>query len=171
MAQFWINLSAMKKYLYIALLLLGSGLKAQDKPLPAGTATVQPAAVPYPNAPEITFTEMDHDFGTLKKGASVTYRFEYKNTGKEDLIISNCRAGCECTTVKCAKTAVKPGGTGFIEAHYDSMRVGKFGKEIMVYSNARKPVVFLIIRGVIEDPNAPAKTEEKIQAPTKKKTE
>ena len=161
---------AMKLYAYIMLFLIGSKALAQDtksKPASVGTATAQPAVIPYPNAPEITFTETEHDFGTVKKGQPVTYKFQYKNTGKEKLIISSCKAGCECTKVSCSKEAIKPGKTGFIIAHYDSTRVGKFGKEIMVYSNARKPVVFLIIKGVIEDPVVPANE----QSPAEKHTE
>ncbi|TAL61762.1 MAG: DUF1573 domain-containing protein [Bacteroidetes bacterium] len=162
----------MKRYLFIALWLVGSVVMAQDKkPLPAGTTTVQSVPLPYPNAPEITFTKSEHDFGTLKKGQSVTCKFEYKNTGKEDLIISNCRAGCECTTAKCVKDPVKPGKTGFIEVHYDSTRVGKFGKEVMVHSNARKPLVFLLIKGIIEDSDVSVKNEDALKTPVEKKTE
>lgn len=163
---------AMKKYICIALLFAGCVASAQDtKTQPAGTATVQPASIPYPNAPEITFVKTEHDFGTLKKGQPATYKFEYKNTGKEDLVISTCKPGCECTTVKCAKDPVKPGKTGFVEVHYDSTRVGKFGKEILIHSNARKPVVFLIIRGNIELPEEAGKSDEKMQSPVEKKIE
>lgn len=173
MAQFWINIAEMKKILYIhipLLLIWISFVKAQDgKPQPVGTGTVQ--AIPYPNAPEITFEKSEHDFGTLKKGQPVTYKFKFTNTGKEDLIISNCRAGCDCTTAKCSKDPIKPGKSSYIEVHYDSTRVGKFGKEVMIYSNARKPVVFLVIRGNIEDPNVPAIKEEPAKTPVPNKSE
>jgi hypothetical protein len=165
MAQFWINIKPMKKYIYIVLILSGTTLAAQDnKPKAASTATVQPAEIPYPNAPEITFTETEHNFGSLKRGQPVMHKFEYKNTGKEDLIINTCKAGCDCTTAKCTKEPVRPGKTGFIEVHYDSTRVGKFGKEVIVHSNARKPVVILIIRGNVENPEVPVNNE----APTTK---
>ena len=139
---------------------------AQNAPPVAGTASVQP----YPNMPEMTFTASEHDFGTLKKGQPMTWKFEFKNTGKEDLIISNCRGGCECTKAKCSLDPAKPGKTGFIEVHYDSTRIGKFGKEVLVHSNSRKPVMFLVIRGNVEDPAA-LKVEEPVKVPVEKKTE
>lgn len=156
----------MKRCVIVALCLSGSVGIAQT----AGTATVQPAQ-PYPNMPEIVFVTSEHDFGMLKKGQPVTYKFEFKNTGKEDLVISNCRAGCECTRAKCSTDPIKPGKTSFIEVHYDSARIGKFGKEVMVHSNARKPVMFLMIRGNIVDTDAPIKAEEPVKVPVEKKTE
>lgn len=161
----------MKKLIYLVMMFGASMAQAQDKqPQPAATATVQSAQVPYPNAPEITFSETEHSFGITKKGQPVVYKFEFKNTGKEDLVISNCRAGCECTKAQCAKDPVKPGKTGFIEVHYDSTRIGKFGKEVMVYSNARKAVVFLVIRGEIEDAQVPV-NKENVKSPADNKIE
>lgn len=134
------------------------------------------AAATNPKAPEITFEKTTHDFGTLKKGSPVVYKFKYKNTGKEPLIIFDCKAGCGCTTPRCSKEPLKPGKTGYIEVHYDSMRVGHFGKEIMVTSNAKNGVVALVIKGVIQGDTegtdgAPAKKEEPPKSPVENKKE
>ncbi len=161
----------MKKNVFIALCLTGSVALAQEgKSGTAGTGAVA-ASQPYPNAPEITFTKSEHDFGTVKKGEPMRYKFQFKNTGKEDLLISNCRGGCECTQAKCPKEPIKPGKTDFIEVNYDSTRVGKFGKEVMVHSNARKPVIFLLIRGNVEDPGETTSREAPVKTPIEKSTE
>lgn len=157
----------MRKYVVIALCLTGYSLMAQT----AGSTTVQSAPPANPNQAEITFVKSEHDFGTVKRGQPMTHKFEYKNTGKEDLIIQKCNAGCECTKAKCSLEPLKPGKTAFIEVHYDSTRIGKFGKEVMIHSNARKPVVFLVIRGNVEDPNVAVKVEEPVKVPVEKKTE
>lgn len=141
----------------------------------AGTTTVDARSAANPNAPEITFTETTHDFGKMKKGSPVSCKFIYKNTGKEPLIIYDCRVGCHCTTAKCSKEAVLPGNTGFIEVHYDSTRIGVFTKELLISSNAKTPVINLLIKGTIEDEDAgkaaPAKDEEMMKTQTKKKVE
>jgi hypothetical protein len=140
-------------------------------PIPASTITAT-----NPNAAEISFEKTTHDFGTLKKGSPVVYKFKYKNTGKEPLIIHNCRSGCGCTIPLCPKEPLKPGKTGYIEVHYDSMRVGHFTKEIMVFSNARNGVVTLIIKGVIQGDTegtdgTPIKKEESPKTPVENKKE
>lgn len=140
------------------------------------SATANTAVATNPKAPEITFEKTTHDFGTVKKGTPVVYKFKYKNTGKEPLIIFDCRAGCGCTTPKCSKEPLKPGKTGFIEVHYDSMRVGHFGKEIMIKSNAKNGVVTLVIKGVIQaetegSDGMPAKKEEHPLIPAQNKKE
>jgi hypothetical protein len=113
---------------------------------PAATATVSSASG---TAPIIEFESTVHEFGTLKKGSPITHNFKYTNTGKEPLILYHCKAGCGCTSTKCTKDPIRPGATGFIEVHYDSMRVGTFGKEVMVASNAKNGIVNLIIKGTV----------------------
>lgn len=135
------------KNLIIVLLLSSSFLMAQDKPAPAAVPSNTVAA--SPNAPVMEFEKTTHDFGTVKKGSPVTYKFMYKNTGKEPLLITQCKAGCGCTTPMCSKEPLKPGKTAFIEVHYDSMRVGVFTKEILVTSNARNGILTLVIKGNI----------------------
>lgn len=150
---------------------------AQEKPAPKPAPTPQPAATPSvsPTAPEITFEQTNHDFGTVKKGSPVVYQFKFKNTGKEPLIIYDCKAGCHCTTPMCPKDAIKPGKSGFIEVHYDSMRVGNFAKEVIINSNAKTPHISVVIRGIIDgeaegtDQKSPAKNEEKMKAPVQNK--
>jgi len=171
----------MKKITYI-FALMGSMAFAQEratiqlspKPAPQKAATIAPqtqsTAMVSPTAPEITFTETTHEFGTVKKGSPVMYKFQYKNTGKEPLIIFDCKAGCSCTTPKCSKEPLKPGKSDFIEVHYDSMKVGTFGKEISVTSNAKNAYVNLVIKGTIvgETEGTDMKKEEEIKSPSEK---
>lgn len=113
-------------------------------------ATQAAGAKANPNAPDITFQEISHDFGNLQKGADCFYEFKFKNTGKEPLILSNCQASCGCTTPLCPKEPIAPGGTGVIKVKYDSNRVGVFSKTVTVTSNAKIPSITLSIKGTIE---------------------
>ena len=157
----------MKQHLYIFFLLAGSAAMAQ----PADSRKA--GVVVNPNAAEITFTETVHDFGTLKKGSPMTCRFTYKNTGKEPLILSDCKKGCHCTTVTCSKEPLQPGSTGFFEAHYDSMLVGKFAKELLIISNAKTPIVSVLVKGNVIDPESaealPVKKDDNMKPATEKK--
>ena len=111
-----------------------------------------PDAKPNPNAPEIIFTETSHDFATLQKGDDCSYEFNFKNTGKEPLILANCQASCGCTTPSCPKEPIAPGASGIVKVKYDSNRVGVFTKTVTVTSNAKNSPVVLSIKGKIEGP-------------------
>jgi hypothetical protein len=80
-----------------------------------------------PNATSIAFEKTIHDFGTLKEGASVSYTFEFKNTGNKPLLISNAKGSCGCTVPRWPKEAIAPGASGEIEVTFNSR--GKHGKQ------------------------------------------
>lgn len=109
----------------------------------AGLAVAQPAATtttsstPNPNAPEITFKKDSHDFGTVKNGADISYEFEFTNTGKEPLIISDVQRQCGCTTPSYSKEPIAPGKTGKVKVSYDTKRTGSVTKNVTVISNAK----------------------------------
>ena len=137
---------------------------------PVTTTTTTAANNVSPNAPVIEFEKTTHDFGTMKKGSLVMYKFKYKNAGKEPLLIYNCKAGCGCTKTECSKEPLKPGKSDYIEVHYDSMRVGTFAKEIMIASNSKTGVLHLIIKGNIvgETEGSDLKKEEEQAVPAGK---
>jgi hypothetical protein len=99
----------------------------------------------------IEFKKTTHDFGEFKEDAGVQrYRFELKNIGDSDLIVTNAQASCGCTTPSWSKEPIKPGKTGFVEAGYDprGRGTGPFSKTITVMTNSKKtPVVTLTIKG------------------------
>ncbi len=107
---------------------------------------------PNPNAPEIIFEEITHDFGTRQKGDDCTYDFKFKNTGKEPLILANCQSSCGCTTPVCPKEPIAPGSTGSIKVKYDSNKVGVISRTVTVTSNAKNSPVTLSIKGNIQGP-------------------
>lgn len=106
----------------------------------ACVAIAQPAttsSTPNPNAAEITFKKDSHDFGTVKNGADISYEYEFTNTGKEPLIISEVQRQCGCTTPSYSKEPIPPGKTGKIKVSYDTKRTGSATKNVTVLSNAK----------------------------------
>lgn len=103
-----------------------------------------------PNAPVFQWAEETHDFGTIPQGKPVTWRFEFSNTGKEPLIISNVQKTCGCTVTDWTKEPIMPGGKGFVSAEYNAAKEGGFTKAITVQSNAKTPNYKLYFKGTVE---------------------
>lgn len=109
--------------------------------------------------PQIKFDNTTYEFGSIKEeGGKVTGRFEFTNVGNQDLMLVKVQPGCGCTAANYTRTAVPPGGKGFIDATYDPYnRPGSFHKNIKVYTN--EPVdsaktggapLLLFIKGNVE---------------------
>ena len=75
---------------------------------------------PNPNAPVMTFTESEFDFGDIQPGAVVKHTFSFTNTGKTPLLIENATASCGCTTPNWTKDPIAPGASGTIDVQFDS---------------------------------------------------
>jgi len=98
---------------------------------------------------EMTFKYTDHNFGTMTSGSDISYEFEFVNTGKNPLIISNVSTSCGCTTPSYNREPVQSKERGKILVKYDSSRIGSFSKTITVYSNAENSPVVLSIKGTV----------------------
>lgn len=112
----------------------------------------------------LNFSKTNHDFGQVKEGVQATHDFEFTNSGKSPLIISNVSASCGCTTPFWTKEPVLPGKKGKITASYNSTgRPGMFNKSITVLSNAEPASQVLTIQGsVISKDQLPAPTAEEL---------
>lgn len=103
------------------------------------------------DGPKISFTEQEHNYGTLQKGGDGNCEFTFTNEGNEPLILSNVKASCGCTTPSWTKEPIMPGKSGSIKVRYNTNNVGGFTKTITVTSNAiNSPRVVLKIKGKVE---------------------
>lgn len=100
---------------------------------------------------EIKFVTEEIDYGTIVAGADGKRVFEFTNTGKAPLVISNVSSSCGCTVPSWTKDPVAPGAKGTIEVVYDTKRVGPIRKSITVVSNAKdNEQKTLRIKGTVE---------------------
>ncbi|MFD1294310.1 DUF1573 domain-containing protein [Lutibacter holmesii] len=98
----------------------------------------------------IEFDQKEYDFGTITEGEKVQGAFKVTNAGKVDLIITNVKPSCGCTTPEWTKEAIAPGATGEIKFEFNSAnRVGKQNKSITVKSNAEKITEVIRIKGTV----------------------
>ena len=101
---------------------------------------------------EFKFNEEKHDFGKIPQGTPVTTVFEFTNTGKEPLIITDVRPTCGCTIADYTKTPVLKNAKGVIKITYNAMALAPFNKTIIVTSNAKTPTKYLVIMGEVIAP-------------------
>jgi len=110
-----------------------------------------PDSTDVANAPVISFTEDTYDFAKIKEGEKVKHTFEFTNTGKSPLILSDVQAGCGCTTPKFDKKPVNPGEKGTIEIGFNSSgQKGVQHKIITVFSNAQPGQTMLHLKGEVQ---------------------
>jgi len=137
---------------FIFMVLAVFTLQAQD---------VQPAVPADPNAPEISFDKIVHDFGTVVQGSEATCEFKFTNTGKEPLILQKPVSSCGCTVPTWPQEPVLPGKGDVIKVTYSTHNVGPINKTITVTSNAKTARVVLSIKG-----NVTAKPADKVPEKT-----
>ena len=105
-----------------------------------------------PKVPQIKFTSLVHDYGTIYKNGDGVCYFEFTNTGKADLQLSNVSSSCGCTVPEWPKEPVTPGKTAKIKVSYNTSRVGGINKNVYVDSNAGERITLTIKGNVIEQP-------------------
>jgi len=128
------------KKLFLSLVAAGLLLSACNQSKTGNTAATTDSAAATTanaaNAPVMKFEKESHDFGKIKTGDKVNYDFQFTNTGKSPLIISEAHATCGCTIPEWPKAPVKPGDSGIIKVTFNS--AGKSGlqdKQITVTAN------------------------------------
>lgn len=119
----------------------------------------QPAKNKKVKEPEITFESLVHDYGNIQQGDNGTCEFVFKNTGKADLLLTNCRASCGCTVPTWPKDPIAPGKKAVITVKYNTNRIGAINKSITVESNAVNNRVILNIKGNVSAKPAEAAPE------------
>lgn len=124
--------------------------KPATPPAPASTTSA-----PAPQAdPGYKFDKIDHDYGTIKKGAEPYCEFRLTNTGKAPLIIASAVGSCGCTVPEYPKEPIAPGQTVVIKVRYDTQRIGHFEKQVTVNFNGQSTPAVLKIHGTVEAPPA-----------------
>jgi plastocyanin len=114
------------------------------------------------NAPAMKFETETHDFGKIKQGDKITYEFNYTNTGKSPLIISDAYATCGCTTPEFDKAPIQPGASSKIKVTFNS--AGKSGlqdKLVTVVANTVPAENRVHLTGEVKADEKPVSAAEK----------
>ena len=107
---------------------------------------------------EFDFAIDEYNFGTIIQGEKVSYSFKFKNTGENDLIITNAKGSCGCTVPNYSEEPVAPGAEGVIDVVFDSTgKGGKQRKTVTLTANTVPTKMNLIIKGEVITPETEAK--------------
>ena len=97
--------------------------------------------------PIITFEKMEHDFGRILEGETVSYEFTFTNTGKADLIVADVTTSCGCAVPSYSKIPIRSGNKGTIKVSFNSQgRRGLQTKSIVVVANPQPNTEVLRIK-------------------------
>ncbi|MBN9283117.1 MULTISPECIES: DUF1573 domain-containing protein [Flavobacterium] len=89
------------------------------------------------------------ELGEIPQGKPVKIDFEFKNTGKTAVIITNVKASCGCTATDYTKSPVAPNETAKITATFNAAAKGVFTKTVTVTTNAEEAPKVLVFKGTV----------------------
>lgn len=89
------------------------------------------------------------DLGEIPQNTPKSVDFEFKNTGKTAVIITNVKAACGCTATDYTKTPIQPGQTAKVTATYNAAAKGAFSKTVTVTTSADETPKVLSFKGTV----------------------
>jgi hypothetical protein len=89
------------------------------------------------------------DLGEIPQNKPKAVEFEFKNTGKTAVVITNVKASCGCTATDYTKTPIQPGETAKVTATYNAANKGAFSKTVTVTTNAEETPKVLSFKGTV----------------------
>jgi hypothetical protein len=116
--------------------------------------------VPVASGPATTikYDNDRHEFGIVNEGEVVKHAFKFTNTGKEPLLISNCKGSCGCTVPTWPHEPIPPGGTGEIKVEFNTKgKPGNQSKRITVTANTVPTETYIEVSGEVRGKEQPAK--------------
>lgn len=87
--------------------------------------------------PEISFSETEHDFGTIEQGENVEHTFQFTNTGKAPLVITNATSTCGCTVPTWTKEPIAPGESGEMLVKFNGTGQNQVTKTVTLTANTQ----------------------------------
>ncbi|MDR7371209.1 DUF1573 domain-containing protein [Flavobacterium aquidurense] len=89
------------------------------------------------------------DVGEIPQGTPKAIVYEFKNTGKTAIVITNVQGSCGCTATDYTKEPILPGKMGKITATYNAANKGAFTKTVTVTTNAETTPKILTLKGTV----------------------
>ncbi|TVR87534.1 MAG: DUF1573 domain-containing protein [Saprospirales bacterium] len=104
--------------------------------------------------PELTFDQEIIHFDTVKLGDVVERVFEFTNTGKSPLWISNARSTCGCTVPDFPKEPIAPGERGEILVRFNTADRPEYqDRPVTIYANTIPGRTVVRLQGYVLDPD------------------
>jgi len=98
----------------------------------------------------MSFSETEHDFGTINEGDVVEHTFTFTNTGKAPLVIVTAKGSCGCTVPEWTKEPVAPGATGSMLVKFNSNgKPNAQNKQVTITANTEGGKEILKIKAMV----------------------
>lgn len=133
------------KMIKISMLALTLGLMSFSAVAPLKNVVSKVAVT----ASQIVWKSESIDVGNIPQNTPKPIVFEFKNTGKTAVIITNVQGSCGCTATDYTKTPIAPGKTGIVTATYNAANAGAFTKTVSVTTNIETAPKVLTIKGTV----------------------
>ena len=94
-------------------------------------------------------TEVEHDFGSIRRGKTERFVFQFQNLLDEPIVLETVRTTCGCTAADWPEAPIEAGATGDVVIEFDANRDGVFRKKITVFFDKQKKAETLWISGEV----------------------
>lgn len=145
-----------KSFIWVVTVLLFASCQNSDKSLPTdlieNSTSIDSKGAPK-EAPLFKFEKMEYNFGKVTQGEKLTYTFNFTNSGKSDLLISQASGSCGCTVAEFPQEPIKAGGKGSIAVTLNTEgKKGPLDKTITIFANSYPSETVLHIKAMVELP-------------------
>lgn len=89
------------------------------------------------------------DVGEIPQGTPKAIVYEFKNTGKTAIVITNVKGSCGCTATDYTKEPILPGKSAKVTATYNAANKGAFTKTVTVTTSAEETPKTLTLKGTV----------------------
>lgn len=108
-----------------------------------------PLATLQAQEPDVEFSEVDHNMGTLVWHNPATAQFTVTNPTSKNMVITDVEPDCGCTLVTWTKEPIEPGKNGKIIVRYDAEQLGHFSKGLAVYIDQNQTPTYISVSGKV----------------------
>lgn len=89
------------------------------------------------------------DVGQIPQGTPKAIVYEFKNTGKTAVVITDVKGSCGCTATDYTKEPILPGKSAKVTATYNAANKGGFTKTVTVTTSAETAPKVLTLKGTV----------------------
>lgn len=135
------------KILKISMLALALGLMSFSAIAPIEALTSKSVTTLAESA--IVWKSESIDVGEIPQGTPKAIVYEFKNTGKTAVVITNVQGSCGCTATDYTKEPILPGKSAKVTATYNAANKGAFTKTVTVTTSAEATAKILTLKGTV----------------------
>ncbi|MDQ1167089.1 DUF1573 domain-containing protein [Flavobacterium sp. SORGH_AS_0622] len=136
------------KMIKILMLALALGLMSFSAIAPV-KSLVSETKISETSASTITWKAETIDVGQIPQGTPKAIVYEFKNTGKTAVVITNVKGSCGCTATDYTKEPIQAGKSGKVTATYNAANKGAFTKTVTVTTSAETAPKILTLKGTV----------------------